>query len=77
MLLIGNKADLESKRQIEYDAASSFARENRMKYYETSAKNGFNIDEVFFNLAKEIKNNVVCSPEKGISHLFYLKIIKF
>jgi hypothetical protein len=37
-----------------------------MKYYETSAKNGQNIDEIFNFLGKEIKNCVVGIPGKGI-----------
>lgn len=67
MLLIGNKSDLEAKRQIDYDTANSYATQNKMKYYETSAKIGYNVDEIFMFLAKEIKNMVVGSPGKGNS----------
>ena len=72
-LLIGNKSDLDSKRQVEYDTANSFAQQNAMKYFETSAKNGQNIEEIFFFLGKEIKNLVVNSPEKGYLLTLFLK----
>lgn len=62
-LLIGNKCDLENKRQIDYDTAASFANQNDMKYFETSAKTGEKIEEIFVFLSKEIKNLVVGSPE--------------
>ena len=38
LLLVGNKADLETQREISYDEAECFARQNNMKYIETSAK---------------------------------------
>lgn len=76
-LLIGNKCDLGSKRQIDYDTACSFANQHNMKYYETSAKNGINVDEIFIFLAKEIKNMVVGSPAKGFNGFEISSLLKF
>ncbi len=44
--LIGNKVDKET-RQVKQEDAISFAKENNMLYFETSAKEGKNVDESF------------------------------
>lgn len=54
-ILIGNKKDLESQRQVSSEEASKFAESQGMKYLETSAKDGLNIEESFVNLVKEMK----------------------
>ena len=41
--LIGNKIDLEDKRQVSYEDGKKFAEENDMLFFETSAKEGNNI----------------------------------
>ena len=45
--LIGNKCDLEGKRVISYDDGKRLAEENNLLFFETSAKNGINIQECF------------------------------
>lgn len=55
-LLVGNKADLEDKRQVSVDEAESRARQWNVPYVETSAKTRSNVDKVFFDLMREIKN---------------------
>ena len=45
--LIGNKCDLETKREISYDDGKNFADENNLLFFETSAKSGINIHECF------------------------------
>ena len=46
-ILIGNKLDLENKREVKKDSAENFAKKNNLKYIETSAKDGTNIKESF------------------------------
>ena len=46
-ILIGNKLDLENKREVKKDSAENFAKKNNLKYVETSAKDGTNIKESF------------------------------
>jgi len=53
-MLIGNKKDLEDARQVTYEEASEWARANNMKFIETSAATGENVEECFINTAKEI-----------------------
>lgn len=47
IILIGNKLDLESDREVEYAEASHCATQNGAKYFETSAKTGENITDLF------------------------------
>ena len=37
LMLVGNKIDLESQRQVTYDEGFNFAKANGMKFTETSA----------------------------------------
>ena len=46
-LLIGNKLDLKDERIVAIDVAKQFAEKNNLKYIETSAKDGTNINESF------------------------------
>ena len=51
--LIGNKVDLESKRVISKERAKTFAQDNDIKLFmETSAKTGFNAQNLFIEAAK-------------------------
>lgn len=53
IFLIGNKADLESKRVIEKEAGERFMKENGLNYFsEASAKTGFNSQKIFIEAAK-------------------------
>jgi Ras-related protein Rab-2A len=53
-LLVGNKNDLENRREVYYEEAEKFSKENKMFFIETSAKNFINVDELFIDSAKEI-----------------------
>ena len=53
IFLIGNKADLEDKRKVTKDMAYQFTETNKIKFYlETSAKTGFNAQNIFIEAAK-------------------------
>jgi GTPase SAR1 family protein len=43
-ILVGNKCDLENERRVSQQAAQELAKQNDMHYYDTSAKNDYNID---------------------------------
>ena len=47
IILIGNKLDLKDERMVTIDVAKQFAEKNNLKYIETSAKDGTNINESF------------------------------
>lgn len=47
MFLVGNKADLESRRQVSKEEGEAYAREHGLHFLEASAKTGFNVNEIF------------------------------
>lgn len=53
MLLVGNKTDLESERQISATEAKQMAAAMNCRYIETSAKLRHNIEEIFFGAVRE------------------------
>jgi len=54
-ILIGNKIDVsESKRKISTSKAKKLADDHHMLYFETSAKDGTNVDECFKKVAELI-----------------------
>lgn len=55
--LAGNKADVRDRRQVEFEEASTYARENGILYMDTSAKSGLNVKELFAGIAKRMPRN--------------------
>ncbi|NWH54428.1 RAL protein, partial [Fregata magnificens] len=55
LLVVGNKSDLEERRQVPVEEARSKAEEWGVQYVETSAKTRANVDKVFFDLMREIR----------------------
>lgn len=45
-VIIGNKSDLMGQ-EVPYSKGSKYAKDNGAMYFETSAKNGTNVNEVF------------------------------
>jgi small GTP-binding protein len=55
--LAGNKADLESRRKVQFEEANSYAEENGILHLETSAKNANNVKALFVEIAKKLPKN--------------------
>ena len=53
IILVGNKIDLKF-RNISYEDAKNFANNKDLNYYETSSKEGTNIESPFENITKDI-----------------------
>ncbi len=55
IFLIGNKADLEDKREVSKEAGEKFFKDHKLSYFaETSAKTCFNVQNVFIEVGKEL-----------------------
>lgn len=71
VILIGNKCDLESQRQVSFEEGQEFAKEHDLLFLETSAKTAKNIHESF-NLSAQKIINTVNDLDKGDKVSFYL-----
>eukprot|EP00924_Labyrinthula_sp_SR-Ha-C_P006985 maker-scaffold_8-snap-gene-6.8-mRNA-1 protein AED:0.05 eAED:0.05 QI:0/0.66/0.5/0.75/1/1/4/758/230 len=52
--LTGQKADLEQEREVDKKTVEEFAEKNGYLYFETSAKMGKNVEEMFSSLTKAL-----------------------
>nr|GMC91819.1 ras-related protein RABE1c-like [Ipomoea batatas]GMC93669.1 ras-related protein RABE1c-like [Ipomoea batatas]GMC97518.1 ras-related protein RABE1c-like [Ipomoea batatas] len=65
-ILVGNKADMdESKRAVPTSKGQALADEYGIKFFETSAKTNMNVEEVFFSIARDIKQRLSESDSKA------------
>ena len=54
IILIGNKCDLDDQRKIQKEEGEQFANNNNLKFFETSCKDGDNVEKCFIELTKLI-----------------------
>ncbi|OLL23803.1 Ras-related protein Rab-4B, partial [Neolecta irregularis DAH-3] len=54
VLLVGNKADLSSEREVRIDEAGRWAERHKLSYLETSALTGDNVEEIFARIARMV-----------------------
>ena len=53
--MIGNKGDLADQREVTKERAVEMAKANKIhRVFETSAKTGDNVEEVFATVAREL-----------------------
>jgi len=66
--LAGNKADLASKRLVEYEEAQAYAEDNGLLFMETSAKSSMNVNDIFLAIAKKLPRNESGGGPAGRGH---------
>ncbi|VFR02367.1 unnamed protein product [Cuscuta campestris] len=68
VILVGNKTDLESDREVSTEAAKEYAEKENLFFIETSALDSTNVETAFLDLLTEIyrvvsKNSLVTNEE--------------
>ena len=84
LILIGNKNDLNDKREVQYEEGAEFARRRNMIFLETSAKTGNNINDIFEKSVQQIDKNILenkydltnenCGIRRGKTDSFVLSV---
>jgi small GTP-binding protein len=65
LILVGNKADLEDKREVQIEEGEEMAEEYNIPFFECSAQSGLNIKSVFIELAKQLVERQAKLGDKG------------
>lgn len=63
--LVGNKIDLEDQRVVPYEDAKLLADQNKMPYFETSAKLNANVDELINHMMQQVYNKMFAVGAEG------------
>ena len=64
-LLVGNKCDLKEKqREVTTEEAKEYAAENKMKFFEVSAKTGKGIENMFKSIISELLKDMEAEEKK-------------
>lgn len=66
IVLVGNKSDLQDQRKVSIEEGRNLAKKYNYCFYETSAKDNINIDEVFNYLGTEILKKINLSNQQII-----------
>ncbi len=65
--MVGNKSEMEDQREVTYERAVEMAKMNKIsRVFETSAKTGYNVEEVFATVAKELYLQAKAEEEKVV-----------
>ena len=54
IIIVGNKIDLNDSREVSFEEGKNFAKKKNCPFFESSAKDKINIDEIFITLLEEI-----------------------
>ena len=75
--LVGNKKDLESKRAVSTEEGKKFADDNGLLFYETSAQDGTNIEDMFNIVTSDVVNKIETGKIQLDTHNTGIKIGKY
>ena len=54
VIIVGNKIDLEDKRQVTTEEGENFAKNHGYNFFEVSAKTGKNVKEAFYDIFEQL-----------------------
>ena len=74
--LIGNKNDLEEKREVDFEEANKFAKEKNIPYIEVSAKTGNNIKKLFDEMIKGTLTKIITFEKNNLSNSINLSFLE-
>jgi len=63
-MILGNKCDMEDKRQVSNERGMMVAKEHGIPFLETSAKANINVEQAFLELAQAILDKMNKSPSQ-------------
>lgn len=63
--LAGNKTDLASRRAVATEDAQKYAEEEGLLFIETSAKESYNVSELFTLIARKLPLEQAASAQRG------------
>mmetsp|Transcript_24733 Transcript_24733/g.39743 ORF Transcript_24733/g.39743 Transcript_24733/m.39743 type:complete len:193 (+) Transcript_24733:101-679(+) len=66
VVLLGNKCDLEDKRQVTRSEGQAIAQEYEVEFFETSALSGSSVEESFGSLVEKIVAKAPRSSNSGV-----------
>lgn len=75
--LVGNKCDLYNTRSVTLEEAELYSYTNNIFFIETSARSGYNIDNLFKSVAEKISQNIDKDKKENLKiDEFILKDLK-
>lgn len=66
VLLVGNKTDMETEREVPRETGKRLAKDNNLVFYECSASSGHNVKESMLHLARILKEQEDKEKEKTV-----------
>lgn len=70
VVIVGNRADQAHLREVSYGKAETWCNSKKLKYFETSAKTGENVEEVFDFLVRK-----AIEQQEEVWNLFFFILI--
>ena len=68
LTVVGHKCDLEHKREVGYEEGQALAAQVSAGFFETSAMDGRNINEMMFELAGRIRKKIKRAKTAASAH---------
>jgi GTPase KRas protein len=62
-ILVGNKYDMQQRREVSYGEGSAQATKWGCPFFETSAKTRHNVEEAFTNIVRALRQSDASKPE--------------